>query len=79
MVNEERATYVICLYLCKAFDTVQHNLFISKLERHGSDRSMDKELAEGCTQRAVVSDPVSEWRAVTSGISQGLVIWTGAV
>lgn len=33
---------------------------------------MDKELAEGCSQRAVVNGPVSEWRAGTSGVSQGL-------
>lgn len=53
------------IYLCKAFDTVQCGLLISELEKHGADRRT--------TQRAMVNDPVSECKAVTSGLSQGLV------
>ncbi|GAB0193314.1 mitochondrial enolase superfamily member 1 [Grus japonensis] len=35
LVDMGRATDVICLHLCKAFDAVPHNIFISESERHG--------------------------------------------
>ncbi|RMC07440.1 hypothetical protein DUI87_16909 [Hirundo rustica rustica] len=37
-VDEGGATDAICLYLCKALDTVQPGRLISKLERRGADR-----------------------------------------
>ncbi|XP_041325762.1 triadin isoform X3 [Pyrgilauda ruficollis] len=74
VVDEGRATGIISLDLNQG--TVPHDIYVSKMERRGSDEwatGWIKNWLNDHAQSVEVSGAMSKWKAVPSGVPQGSV------
>ena len=71
LLDKGRATAVTHLYIIRAFDTVLHDILVSKLGTHGFvgwTTLWIRNCLDGGTQGAEVNNCVSKWRPVMTGI-----------
>ena len=63
--------------LSKAFDCLNHNLLIAKLEAYGFSRlslALVSSYLTGRKQRTKINNSLSEWAGISSGIPQGSIL-----
>lgn len=70
LVDMGRATDIIYLDFCKAFETMPHNILNSKLKRcefDGWSNRLMRNWLTGHIQSVIANGSMSQWKPVTSG------------
>jgi hypothetical protein len=68
---------VVAMDLSKAFDSLPHSLFISKLKAYGLDDqsySLIEDYLRDRLQRVKIGDTFPEWEQIVRGVPQGSVL-----
>ena len=76
-MNRKEITIAVYIDAMKAFDTVNHQILINKLQKFGIEGTLLRWLKNYLTNRkqcTMANDIVSEYRNITCGVPQGSVL-----
>ena len=76
-LDNKKHAGAILIDLSKAFDCINHELLIAKLDAYGFDKNALKFIHSyltGRKQRTNVSNFLSTWKTITSGVPQGSIL-----
>ena len=75
-LDKRKLMCVMFMNLSKAFDSINHNLLVAKLEAYGfsgTSLQLMRSYLKNCKQRVYVNSSFSEWETVSIGILQGSI------
>ena len=78
-MNENKVTIAVYIDAMKAFDTVNHEILLNKIDKIGLRGNVGKWLKnylsnrKQCTHRTIANNSTSELKHVTCGVPQGSV------
>ena len=76
-LDNKKHAVAILIDLSKAFDCINHELLIAKLDAYGFDKNALKFIHSyltGRKQRTNVNNFLSTWKTITSGVPQGSIL-----
>ena len=65
--------------LCKAYDSLLHDLLVAKLEVYGIDKNglnLTHNYLTNCKQKTKISSSYSDWHDIVRGVPQSSILGT---